>query len=154
MDHASVLQVIDQTFAASSIISNGKHAKKIDDNERQRRNNRAREVWRWINLRALQYRGMGTGDKDILVKCPMALEKTLRDWGLPANVDISHFNADRGSDIWGGVRCIIIVGRLAPEPDVIEAIAEALTGHAVSNRAPTWYPQATVGIRMRDGTGS
>ncbi|OUR77315.1 hypothetical protein A9Q83_11475 [Alphaproteobacteria bacterium 46_93_T64] len=148
LEHVSVLQVVDRSFGASSLIPDGGK----DD---QRRKNRAWETYQWIWLRAIQYRGQSQDGIDVLVVCQLGLEELFRAWGLPDNVDITHFNALRGLDNWGGVACQITIGRLMPKPTAVEDIAEALTGRAVDKRlSPNdWYPKQTVGIRLADGSG-
>lgn len=148
LEHVSVLQIVDRSFAAASIIPAG-------DADDQRRKNRAREVWRWIWLRSIQYRRKGGDGIDVLIICQMELENLLRKWGMPVNAEVAHFNDIRGLDRWGGVRCLISVGRVSPKPSDVEAIAEALIGKAVTERVEDekWYSQETVGIRLTDGTG-
>lgn len=101
LNHVNVLQVMDRSFAATSIIPAG-------DNDDKRRENHAREVWRWVWLRSIQYRGKGRDCIDVLVLCQLGLENLLRDLGMPPNADIAHFNDIRGLDQWGGVRCRIV----------------------------------------------
>ncbi|MEH6477836.1 MAG: hypothetical protein V7727_19250, partial [Sneathiella sp.] len=146
--HVNVLQVIDRSFGASSLIPSA-------DSDDNRRLNRAREVYWWICLRAIQYRGQGSNDVDVFVVCQKDLEIILVDWGVPDNVEIAHFNAIRGLDRWGGVRCQIVIGRVMPKPADVEALAEALTGSVILHKIPIgeWYPKETVGITLEDGTG-
>ncbi len=148
LEHVSVLQVVDQSFGASSLIPDGGK----DD---QRRKNRAREAYQWICLRAIQFRGQGKDGIDVLVVCQLKLEELFLKWGLPDNVDIAHYNAVRGLDHWGSVACQIVIGRLMPKPNAVEDIAEALTGRAVEKRLSPgdWYPKQTVGIRLADESG-
>ena len=148
MPNVSVLQTVDCTFGASSTIP-------ANNNDDSRRENRAREIWRWIHLHAIQYRGQGRDEIDVIVICQMGLETLLQNWGLPDNVEIAHFNDIRGMDRWGGVRCLISVGRVAAKPVDVEDIAEAATGRAVTKRLALgeWYYQEPVGIRLADGTG-
>lgn len=148
LEHVSVLQVIDCSFAATSIIPTG-------DNDDKRRENRAREVWRWVWLRSIEFRGKGRDGIDVLILCQLGLERLFRDWGLPDKVDIAHFNDIRGLDQWGGVRCLVSAGRVSPKPSDVEDIAETLTGSAVTEKVKhgEWYPKETVGIRLADGTG-
>ena len=154
MEFVRVLQTVDKSFSASSVISDDGLAVQ----EQKRRNNRAREVWRWINLRAIEYRGLGQGSIDVLVICQMGLENVLLECGLPDNVETAHFNAFRGLDKWGGVRCVITIGRTVPTPAVVEGIAETITGSAVANsvagnESEWWYPKSVVGINVGDGQG-
>lgn len=154
MDHVRVLQTVDKSFSASTVIPNDGLAVK----EQKRRTNRAREVWRWINLRAIQYRGLGVGTIDVLVICQLKFEKILTEWGLPENIETAHFNALRGLDRWGGVRCVIVIGRTVPPPAVVEGIAETITGSAVDrsvgeSETEWWYPKNVVGINVGNDQG-
>jgi putative DNA primase/helicase len=149
-EHVSVLQTVDKSFSASYLIPNDG----LPEDERNRRCNRAREVWRWVCLRAIEYSDQGKDGIDVLVICQQGLEAILVELGLPGNVDIAHFKAIRGLDKWGGVRCLIVVGRTIPSPSVIEEITETVSGIAVNEKvSDEWYPQQSVGIRLTDGTG-
>ena len=149
-EHVSVLQTVDQSFSASYLIPDDG----LPEGERNRRRNRAREVWRWICLRAIEYSAQGKEGIDVLVICQQGLERLLVEWGLGENVDVAHFNAIRGLDKWGGVRCLIVIGRTIPSPAVVEEIAETVSGIAVRDKvSDDWYPQQRVGIRLADGTG-
>lgn len=150
-----VLQVVDKSFSASGLIPKDGPSEK----ENKRRRNRAREVWRWIGLRALEFHGMGKGGLDVLVICQLGLENLLKEMGLPENVGITHFNAIRGLDRWGGVRCLVVIGRTIPSPSVVEEIAETITGRGVeksvidTDDCVNWYMQETVNFRLSDGSG-
>jgi hypothetical protein len=146
----TVLQTIDQTFSASMCIPDVG----LEPEERQRRENRAREVYRFICLRASEFRDQGADGIDVLVVCQQALEEHFVELGLPDNVDIAHFNATRGIDRWGGVRCEITIGRTLPSPVDVEVLAENLTGWAVEKVAVgRWYPRQPAGIDVGSGVG-
>jgi putative DNA primase/helicase len=154
-EHVRVLQTVDSSFSASYLIPH----ESLNDDECNRRINRAREVWRWVCLRALEFHRPDVDEVDkvaVLVICQQDLETLFREWGVPSNVDLAHFNAIRGLDKWGNIRCLITVGRTVPSPQVVEEIAETITGIGLrhSHRVKgTWYPQETVGIRLADDTG-
>jgi hypothetical protein len=148
--NVTVHQTIDKSFSASMCLP----VDNLDDIELQRRKNRAREVYRFIRLRASEFRGLGDGGVDVLVICQKDLEEYLTDLGLPDNVEITHFNANRGIDRWGGVRCLISVGRTLPPPDAVEVLTENLTGWAVEKlSAGEWYPRLSIGIDAGNGIG-
>ena len=148
--HLTVLQTIDKAFSASMCIP----VEGLEPEEHQRRENRAREVYRLICLRASEFRGQGADGLDVLVICQQALEQHLLGLGLPDNVEVAHFKATRGIDRWGGVRCLITVGRTLPSPDIVEVLTENLTGWAV-DRLPNgqWYPRQSAGIDVGGGIG-
>jgi hypothetical protein len=148
--HVTVLQTIDKAFSASMCIPQ----KGLEADELQRRKNRADEVHHFIRLRASQFRGQSAGGLDVLVICQQALELHLHELGLPDNVEIAHFNATRGIDRWGGVRCLILIGRTLPSPPDVETLTENLTGWAV-DRMPEgrWYYRKSVGIDIGSGIG-
>jgi hypothetical protein len=148
--NVTVLQTIDKSFSASMCIPEAQ----LDDDELQRRENRAREVCWFVCLRASEFRGQGVGGVDVLVICQKDLEEYLIDLGLPDNVEITHFNANRGIDRWGSVRCLITIGRTLPSPDAVEVLTENLTGWAVEKLSGgQWYPRQSAGIDVGNGVG-
>jgi hypothetical protein len=148
--NVTVLQTIDKAFSASMCIP----VEGLEPDELQRRENRAREVYRLILLRASEFKGQGADGIDVLVICQQALEKHLQDLGLPDNVEFAHFNATRGIDRWGGVRCLMLIGRTLPSPGDVETLTENLTGWAV-DRLPDgqWYPRQSVGVDVGNCVG-
>ena len=149
-NNVTVLQTIDKSFSASMCIPEDN----LDEVELQRRKNRAREVYRFILLRASEFRGRGAGGIDVLVICQKALEEHLIELGLPDSVAITHFNAIRGMDRWGDVRCLITIGRTLPSPGTLEVLAENLTGWAVEQLPDgSWYPRQSAGIDVGGGIG-
>ena len=141
--NVTVLQTIDKSFSASMCNPD----EMLEEKENKRRTNRAREIYRFICLRASEFRGQGGSGVDVLVICQQALETHLIDLGLPDNVEITHFNANRGIDRWGGVRGLITIGRTLPSPNTVEVLTENMTGWAVE-KSPDgkWYPRRSVGI--------
>jgi hypothetical protein len=148
--NVTVLQTIDRAFAASMCIPTDG----LEPDELQRRRNRAKEIWRFILLRAAEFRGRGADGIDVLVICQQALEAHLVELGLPENVDIAHFNATRGIDKWGSVACLVEIGRTIPPPSEVEKLAENLTGWDVKKvDAGQWYPRKSAGVDVGDGVG-
>jgi hypothetical protein len=141
--NVTVLQTTDKAFSASMCIPTDG----LEADELQRRENRAREVYRFILLRASEFRNHGADGIDVLVICQQALEKHLIELGLPDNVEIAHFNATRGIDRWGGVRCLITIGRTLPSPSDVEVLAENLSGWVVDKvSGKQWYPRQSAGL--------
>jgi putative DNA primase/helicase len=69
-------------------------------------------------------------------------------------VDAVHFNGLSGLDRWGGVRCLIMLGRTLPAPSTAECSAMAINGR-VPVRNPEdagwWYPLSERRIRLANG---
>ena len=112
-----------------------------------------RDLMAWIGLRARQCRRSDT-DMDVLVIGQKAAIGALRAKGLPPNVDAVHFNGLSGLDRWGGVRCLIVLGRTLPAPTTAEWSAVAINGR-VPVRNPEdagwWYPLSEQRIRLASG---
>ena len=148
--NVTVLQTIDKAFSASMCIP----VEGLEPDELKRRENRARGVYLLICLRASEFRGQGADGIDVLVICQQALEQHLLDLGLPDNVEVAHFNATRGIDRWGGVRCVMLVGRTLPSPVDVETLTENLTGWAVEKISDgQWYPRQSAGVDVGSGVG-
>jgi hypothetical protein len=148
--NVSVLQTIDKAFSASMCIP----VEGLEPDELKRRENRAREAYRFILLRASEFQGQGTDGIDVLVICQQALEQHLHELGLPDNVEVAHFNATRGIDRWGGVRCLMLIGRTLPSPVDVEVLTENLTGWAVEKLPDgQWYPRQSAGVDVGNGVG-
>jgi hypothetical protein len=148
--NVTIQQTIDKSFSASMCIPDDK----LNDDEFKRQKNRAREVYRLILLRASQFRGEGVDGIDVLVICQKGLEEYLTGLGLPDNVEITHFNANRGIDRWGGVRCQITIGRTLPSPEAVQELTENLTGWAVEKLSGgQWYLRQSAGIDVGNGIG-
>ncbi|WP_395664056.1 hypothetical protein, partial [Aestuariivirga sp.] len=115
--------------------------------------NHLRDLMAWIRLRARQCRRLDT-DMDVLVIGQKAAIGALRAKGLPPNVDAVHFNGLSGLDRWGGVRCLIVLGRTLPAPITAEWSAVAINGR-VPLRNPEdagwWYPLTERRIRLASG---
>jgi hypothetical protein len=80
----------------------------------------------------------------VLVICQLHLEQKLRELGLPPNVQIAHFNAIRGQDIWGNEDLLIVIGRTQPSPGAMELQAEALFHTAINTVSPEYYDRHSV----------
>lgn len=93
------------------------------------------EVRRFVTLKHWQ-----NGGRTLLI-ANKSIRELLEKEGLPPGVEVAHFNAIRGIDLWKDVRSIFIVGRPMPSPRHGEWLAEALHGQAVSPLPPsTYYP--------------
>jgi hypothetical protein len=138
----SVRQVIAAPTSSSKLINSD--AKKPE---------RHRESLRRYILR----RRIETGKELTLVICQMEVEEWLRK-RLPKEIQLAHFNAIAGLDIYRDVRLIILAGRVQPGPEAVEVRAATLSG-AMPIKILTkangfeWFDQVRRGIRLRDGSG-
>ena len=128
--HASIVQILGAPVT--------KHKLSISPDRREKDQVTARNhltnLARYIEIQAARY-------SDCLVVAQMETEAELRKLGLPGNVDLAHFNATRGIDRWNSVSYLLTVGRTLPGPEVVEALAAALTGEPVTpaaTPAPAW----------------
>ena len=101
---------------------------------------------------------METGRGPSLVICQQKVEEYLRQCGLPGNIELAHYNDIAGLDDYKKVRLCMVIGRTAPGPRAMEALAAALSGRQpVLATAPrgefVWYKRVQRGIRLRDGRG-
>ena len=97
-------------------------------------------------------------------RCPTLViaQKDIADWlragGLPAGLEVAHFNAIAGLDGFKGVRLLIVIGRTMPNVVEVESMSGAITGlegvkTAQPEKGPRWYDRTPLGLRMADGTG-
>jgi hypothetical protein len=96
---------------------------------------------------------METGRARTLVICQEKFEHWLK---LPGDIEVKHFNDVSGLDLYRDVRLLIIVGRTAPGPRAMEALAAALSGrqpNLVNGEGFVWYPTIKRGISLLDGRG-
>jgi putative DNA primase/helicase len=114
--------------------------------------NNIERVRQIIEVRAAEFRGKGAvvdgSPIDVLVICQMGLEAQLRARGVPACVEVAHFNAISGADRWKGVACLIVIGRTLPNAAEVEMAAEVLGGRPV-DRIEGKYPKQQGAFRMR-----
>jgi hypothetical protein len=103
-------------------------------------NNNCKRMLHYIESRASNYR-------KVLVLSQMGLEKKLREL-LPENVQISHFNALRGLDLWGDVDCLIVIGRTQPPPSEVEMQAEVIFDTVPDSLGDTYYSKKDVELAV------
>lgn len=152
--HSHVRQVTDWSASASLLIPQSENDKPDSKDARTAKLNNIERIRRLIEVRAFEFRGRGAlvdgKSLDVLVICQMGLEEQLRAGrGLPAGVEIAHFNAVAGSDRWKGVACLLIIGRTLPAVNEVEMMAEVLGGRTVDYVEGGRYPVRQGGIRMR-----
>jgi len=105
-------------------------------------NNNCSRVKHYIESRAGKY-------QRVLVLCQMGLEERLHGH-LPENVQISHFNAVRGLDIWKAVDCLILIGRTQPPPAEIEMQAEVIFDEVPDSLGDAYYMKKDAGLTVAD----
>jgi hypothetical protein len=93
-----------------------------------------------------------------LVICQQKVEEWLKQSGLPDDIIVEHYNDVTGLDDYRDVRLMLLIGRTAPGPAAMEAIAAALTGKCPTPATANghgfhWYDAVQRGIRLRDGSG-
>jgi hypothetical protein len=98
-------------------------------------------------------RSMELGGAPALVVCQKKFEQHLKEMKLPDNIKIEHYNDISGLDDYKDVRLMIMIGRTAPGPQAMEAMAAALSGIQPALLKPkngfVWYDQTVDGIRVR-----
>jgi putative DNA primase/helicase len=147
--HVRVRQVTGSPTSAKALTPPAE----APERDRRAAANHLRDIVAWIRLRARQSRRPGA-DMDVLVIGQKAAIGALRARGLPPNVDAIHFNGLSGLDRWGGVRCLIVMGRTLPAPITAEWSAVAINDRVpVPNPedAGWWYPLTERRIRLANG---
>jgi hypothetical protein len=88
------------------------------------------------------------------------LLKVSKPTALPEGIALEHYNNISGLDRYKDVAGLMLVGRIQPSPDDIEAYAGALTGvepikmpAAAPGQPRQWYRPIERAIRMADGSG-
>ena len=145
--HMSVRQVIDRAYALRAFPS-------LDPDDAQTRPEEAKARKR--TLAAVHARVVAEARRHapgmVLVVAQKKIRHALTAMGnLPGNVALAHHNAVSGRDQWKDARGIVIIGRTQPRPEVVQSLAEAMTGIAL---APLngWYPRADADREMADGS--
>jgi putative DNA primase/helicase len=92
-----------------------------------------------------------------LVICQQKVEVWLKQ-RLPDDISVEHYNNITGLDDYRDVRLMLLIGRTAPGPQAMEALAAALTGRCpvpatANDNGFRWYDEIQRGIRLRDGSG-
>ena len=122
------------------IIWSASGAKLLKDTETSKNN--CGRMLHYIESRAARF-------QRVLVLCQMGLQEKLHG-RLPENVQISHFNAVRGLDLWKDVDCLILIGRTQPPPAEIEMQAEVIFGEVPDSLGNAYYPKKEAGLTVPD----
>ncbi|HEX2528242.1 MAG TPA: toprim domain-containing protein, partial [Geminicoccus sp.] len=148
--HARFRQLIGRDWPKSALVPD--EGQDPAENERRRKNNERLRAAVWREAR--RHRGR------VLLIVYKAVEEYWRTCGpIPANVELAHHNAIAGRDEWGpgpgraGVELVVVIGRTEPSPDVVERMAETLTGAAITERTSR-YDRQDAPINHIDGTAS
>ncbi|CAA7621914.1 conserved hypothetical protein [Magnetospirillum sp. SS-4] len=147
--HVIVRQVLDAPTSAKALCP----PEAARDRDRAAAETHRRDIAAIIALRAAALRGRGRDGPDLLVIGQKDTLDHLRTSGLPANVDVVHFNALSGLDRWGGVAGMLILGRTLPSPAAVEHLARAMTNRPVeaAGGRSWWYGESKRAIRLADG---
>jgi len=140
--HTFVRQIIDRAMSANMLTR-----RKTKGKAEQTRANHVLEIRRFVEVRA---NGMQPGR--VLVICQKELRAILDDGTLPANVDLGHFNAIEGVNLWKDVSLLMLIGRTEPPPWEVEKLARTLFDADITELPEgQWYPKVERGVQMRDG---
>jgi putative DNA primase/helicase len=128
--HARVRQIVGAPTTAKKLIGIGEPRKTVERNRKR-------------VLHHILKRNIDVGRAETLVVAQKGYADWLRQQQLPDNIHIAHFNALSGLDEFRDVRLLIVDGRTAPPPAVIEPLAGALSGvPAPTVLKPTQYQNA------------
>jgi putative DNA primase/helicase len=99
-------------------------------------------------------RSIELGGASALVICQEKLEQYLKQAKLPGNIKVEHYNDISGLDDDKDVRLLILIGRTAPGPRAMEAMAAALSGVqpavlAQPRNGFVWYDEVVHGIGVK-----
>ena len=108
--------------------------------------------------RAVLHRFIELGRPLTLVVAQKAMADWLREAGIPATINIAHFNAIAGLDGFKDVGLLIVIGRTMPDVFEVETISGALTGleplrTAMPPKGARFHDRVSLALRMADGTG-
>jgi len=152
--NSDIRVALPESVNITQVLGSPTSKRKLDGDdktvERHRRSVRRYILRRWKQL----------GKGRTLVICQKPVEGWMREH-LPDEIELAHFNAIAGLDIYRDVRLLIVVGRPQPGPQGVEAQAATLTGAMPAQMvaAPTaakpftWFDPVQRGIRLRDGSG-
>jgi hypothetical protein len=131
---------------------------KLGDPDTEKKKSAVEKNRRAVRRYILQ-RWFETGRKKSLVICQLEYEEWLRG-KLPKEIDTLHYNNLAGLDEFKDVRLQILIGRVQPGPEAVEAITGTLSGvmpvranHRKSLTNFTWYTPVWRGVRLKDGSG-
>jgi putative DNA primase/helicase len=144
---ADIKVALPKSVHIRQLLGTPTSARKTDNKKR------LAEIRRYILARYLEL-----GRPRTLVICQQKLEEWLKVRGLPNNIIVEHYNNITGIDDYRDVRLMLLIGRTAPGPQAMEALAAALTGKSpvpatAGNGSFRWYDQVKRGIRLRNGSG-
>jgi hypothetical protein len=130
------IRLIAGSFGKSMICPAGH----LRAEERQRRENRLREVVDYARWHAKRHVG-----RRVLVVTYKDVEPAFS--GIPG-VETAHFNAVAGLDNWGDVACLMLIGRPLPSSNDLHRLSGVLFGQSTTGG----YSSALIKVPMRNGT--
>ncbi|KQT53550.1 hypothetical protein ASG52_05390 [Methylobacterium sp. Leaf456] len=144
------IAITDRKNGKSSLV--GAPGDGADEAEHDRRANKRDRYLRLFEVLAFRNRGRGRrGGPDVAIGTYQDIENEFRS-RLPANVEVGHFNAMRGSNRWGAAGVMAVFGRPEASPRHVEQLASVASGQLVP-AISGWYPTTEGILTMRDGTG-
>jgi Bifunctional DNA primase/polymerase, N-terminal len=129
------VRLIQGSFGKGAIVPDSRVA--VD--EQKRRANRLAEVVAYVRWNALRHAG-----KRCLVITYKGIEADFRD--IPG-VEVAHYNAVAGRDIWSDVACLFLIGRPLPSSQDLAEIGGAMFDSSGSGR----YQAVPVGVNLESG---
>ena len=146
LPHQHIRQVVDRPFSKQMLIWEGPGRGPKASSEALRRLGNLKDSRRRV---ILESRRVAPGR--VLVVAQKDVEEALLALGpLPPNIVTAHHNAVAGRDEWRDVALLVVVGRTMPSPSAVNAMAEAISGHAI-NDLPGWYERHDA-VRLVAGT--
>ena len=108
--------------------------------------------------RAILLRWAQAGRPSALVVAQEKTETWLRAAGMPAEIDVRHFHAVAGLDVFKSIGLLVIVGRTLPNVLAMEAEAGAVSGVQGArimqpDKGGFFYDKAPRALRMAGGAG-
>jgi hypothetical protein len=144
------IAITDRKNGKSSLV--GAPGNGADEAEHDRRAKKRDQYLRLFEVLAFRNRGRGRrGGPDVAIGTYQDIENEFRS-RLPANAEVGHFNAMRGSNQWGGAGVMAVFGRPEASPHHVEQLASVAAGRLVTSISG-WYPTTEGVLAMRDGTG-
>jgi hypothetical protein len=144
-DSVRIRQVLGAPTSSEKL---GANSTKLDKKKSQTKH--LEEMRRYILQRYFE-----TGRGKTLVIAQQQVDAWLLRKNLPAEISVAHYKAIAGLDKHKDVRLLIMLGRTAPGPQAIEALAATLSGQmppSIIDPDPnvfSWYPQVRRSIRIK-----
>jgi hypothetical protein len=144
-----VVQVVDDFMPRQSLTRREGEGGESGDTWRA---NRRAGLADLLELRGLRHRKAADGSGGVLGILQADPEAALRAEAGErlerAGVELAHFGAIRGRDVWRSVGCLVVVGRTLPSVSEVEQMAEVLYGVDIDPVGARW-PKEAVALKPR-----